>query len=280
MKIYFLLIGLLVCLGWNTNGAALNPPVSGMTQVRTKADFEAPLARYGEWVDAGEYGRGWHPTGLAAKWRPYCNGRWVSTECGWFWASQEPWAWACYHYGTWSFDTTHGWVWVPGLDWAPAWVNWREGGNFIGWAPCLPSGGTLAPAEFVFIDIQHFLEPIQLAGVIVNNTAVVNQTKEIGGLARAKRTLDGSSTAQVVIVNQGPTLEMIQKVTGKDIQVVPIREIATAEQTSSVAPTTIVQPLPTPPPPVQTTVPPAAANQANPTPPPAPPVPTVPPPKP
>jgi len=58
---------------------------------------------------------------------------------------REPWGWATYHYGRWvNLDGT-GWCWVPGYTWAPAWVSWRYGDGYCGWAP-------LPPDSFVGID--------------------------------------------------------------------------------------------------------------------------------
>jgi hypothetical protein len=71
-------------------------------------------------------------------WRPYSDGHWVWTDDGWYWASDEPWAWATYHYGRWYCDDYYGWVWMPGYEWAPAWVEWRYGGDYVGWAPLSP----------------------------------------------------------------------------------------------------------------------------------------------
>ena len=77
-------------------------------------------------------------------WRPYTVGHWVYTdEYGWYWHSYEPFAWAVYHYGRWGYDPSYGWFWVPGDTWAPAWVEWRYGDRYVGWAPAGPtySGG-------------------------------------------------------------------------------------------------------------------------------------------
>lgn len=100
--------------------------------------FYSSLGSYGDWIqcDGGIYA--WHPAGVAAGWRPYFNGEWCWTDDGWYWASGEPWAWATYHYGRWYYDEYNGWVWVPGYDWAPAWVEWRYGGDYVGWAPLSP----------------------------------------------------------------------------------------------------------------------------------------------
>ncbi|HZZ83009.1 MAG TPA: DUF6600 domain-containing protein [Anaeromyxobacteraceae bacterium] len=100
--------------------------------------FHDGLSPYGEWVSVGSYGRAWRPLRVGAGWRPYYYGRWEWTDEGWFWQSEEPWGWAAYHYGRWAYDGYYGWVWVPGYQWAPAWVTWRFGTDAIGWAPLSP----------------------------------------------------------------------------------------------------------------------------------------------
>jgi hypothetical protein len=72
-------------------------------------------------------------------WRPFTVGHWIYTdEYGWYWDLPEPFAWALYHYGRWGFDPAYGWYWVPGDTWAPAWVQWRYGTDYVGWAPLEP----------------------------------------------------------------------------------------------------------------------------------------------
>lgn len=100
--------------------------------------FYSSLSPYGEWISVGADLYGWRPLRVDAGWRPYSYGRWVWTDDGWYWASDEPWGWAAYHYGRWYYDDYYGWVWIPGYDWAPAWVEWRYGGDYIGWAPLSP----------------------------------------------------------------------------------------------------------------------------------------------
>src|SRR5689334_23675614 len=73
--------------------------ISAGIQINATADFNAPLQPYGTWVDFRSYGRCWHPTQIEADWRPYTVGHWEWTDAGWYWVSDEPWAWACYHYG-------------------------------------------------------------------------------------------------------------------------------------------------------------------------------------
>jgi hypothetical protein len=202
--------------------------VSAAVQIHATADFEAPLTTCGTWVTVGSYGRCWHPTGVAVEWRPYCDGEWVWTDCGWYWQSDEPWAWACYHYGRWSFDAGFGWFWIPDVEWAPAWVYWRTGGGYIGWAPCPPSGIVIAPSAFAFVEVGHFQEHHRPRTVIVNNTTIINQTTIINNnIKHDTRTING--TAQKVVVNDGPQVETIQKATGRNVNRVPIR--AAAERT-------------------------------------------------
>jgi hypothetical protein len=100
--------------------------------------FYSSLSPHGDWIamDGGTYA--WHPGGVPAGWRPYTEGEWVWTDDGWYWQTDEPWGWATYHYGRWYYDDFYGWVWIPGYEWAPAWVEWRWGGGFFGWAPLGP----------------------------------------------------------------------------------------------------------------------------------------------
>lgn len=97
--------------------------------------FYDDLRPYGEWVYVSGPGWVWSPYRVPAGWRPYAYGRWVYTDYGLTWASDESFGWAVYHYGRWYADPGYGWVWVPGTQWGPAWVAWHEGGGYVGWAP-------------------------------------------------------------------------------------------------------------------------------------------------
>ncbi len=102
--------------------------------------FYEPLDRYGRWDRHPEYGYVWIPDNVDEDWRPYTRGGWAFTdEHGWYWASEEPWGWATYHYGRWAYDGDRHWFWVPGRVWGPAWVAWRYSDDYIGWA-ALPPG--------------------------------------------------------------------------------------------------------------------------------------------
>lgn len=102
--------------------------------------FYEELRPHGAWFETPHYGFVWRPdvARRSSDWRPYTEGRWADTDMGWTWISDEPFGWATYHYGRWTIVENLGWIWVPGSDWAPAWVSWRENNDYIGWAPLPP----------------------------------------------------------------------------------------------------------------------------------------------
>jgi len=100
--------------------------------------FYVTLSPYGEWIEIDYDVYAWHPYDVPYNWRPYAIGRWAWTEYGWYWESYEPFGWATYHYGRWFYDDYYGWLWIPGYEWAPAWVEWRYNDYYIGWAPLPP----------------------------------------------------------------------------------------------------------------------------------------------
>ena len=104
-------------------------------------DFYGPLAPYGTWISVGGYGYCWRPTvGVQAGWSPYFNGgRWVYTDCGWYWLSDYSWGWAPFHYGRWFRHQHLGWCWVPDRVWGPSWVSFRYTDDHCAWAPLPPA---------------------------------------------------------------------------------------------------------------------------------------------
>lgn len=155
--------------------AMTNPRVNVAPQVSAPRDhslFYEQLAPYGRWMDVSGYGYCWRPTLTTARWRPYVDGCWVWSSMGWTWQSNEPFGWATYHYGRWVNLSRHGWVWVPGSEWAPAWVSWRQSRDHVGWAPLPPDRGSisgvyrdcdtqynLGPSSYTFITTNHFVQP-------------------------------------------------------------------------------------------------------------------------
>jgi len=173
-------------------------------EIRAESDFYEPLTPYGRWEVVGSYGRCWIPGRVEADWRPYCNGSWQRTDAGWYWVSDEPWAWATYHYGRWNLSADFGWYWVPQTQWAPAWVSWHSGGGYIGWAPLYPSDvRVISPRAYVFVEERHFMEPVSRSTVVVNSTTIINKT----------------------VINKGPATAAIEKASGRKVQTVPVQEL-------------------------------------------------------
>jgi hypothetical protein len=143
---------------------AIAPQAAQPQERPTLQRFQEALSPYGRWVDTPEYGRVWVPSNVDARWRPYTNGRWVYTEQGWTFVSFDPWGWAPFHYGRWLYYPLYGWSWLPGYQWAPAWVSWRYGGGYVSWAPLGPVGVAVAyyntPSLWVAVRGPHFHRPL------------------------------------------------------------------------------------------------------------------------
>jgi hypothetical protein len=112
------------------------------------------------------------------------------------WLEEEPWGWAAFHYGRWAFDERLGWVWVPGNTWAPAWVAWRSGQGYIGWAPLAPDvdwkraagekpdalGRGIDPSAWSFVRTREF-PSIEVSSSVLpvgRNATVLSLTKSAG----------------------------------------------------------------------------------------------------
>lgn len=171
-------------------------PAGAYASVDVRPYYDA-LAPYGVWVDVAPYGWAWCPVGISAGWQPYTVGQWVYTDWGWTWVSADPWGTVPYHYGRWAFDASYGWVWVPGDVWAPAWVAWRYGGGYVGWAPLPPEAGwragvgltlsftsidrQISPYEWCFVSSRDFLAPRVDARLVPpsRNVTIVRGTKGV-----------------------------------------------------------------------------------------------------
>jgi hypothetical protein len=132
--------------------------------------FREGLSPYGEWTNIGSYGPVWRPR-VAAGWRPYYYGHWTWTDEGWLWVSDEPWGWGPYHYGRWGWDASYGWFWVPGYQWAPAWVTWRYSADVVGWAPLGPGWSLYATGYPAFYNWWTFVPCGSFAGYPVYGVA-------------------------------------------------------------------------------------------------------------
>lgn len=106
----------------------------GFSDDASFSNFYNELSPYGRWVGLPRYGRVWiyDEPGF----RPYStNGQWENTDLGWSWASGYEWGTIPFHYGRWELDPYYGWFWIPGYDYAPAWVVWSQADDYYGWAP-------------------------------------------------------------------------------------------------------------------------------------------------
>lgn len=100
-------------------------------------NFDNFLTPYGYWMTIQPIGYVWVPR-VHVSWRPYYYGYWVYTAYGPTWVAYEPWGWLTGHYGRWFYYPAHGWCWMPGYEWRPAWVHWVTYADYISWAPISP----------------------------------------------------------------------------------------------------------------------------------------------
>ena len=97
--------------------------------------YSRTFDRYGTWRIDESSGYVWFPT-VSADWRPYSVGYWRQYD-QWdsFWIAGDPWGWPTHHYGRWGFSVRHGWYWIPARSWAPSFVYWALGGDYVSWCP-------------------------------------------------------------------------------------------------------------------------------------------------
>ena len=172
-------IGLFCLLaGWLTSWALPQNAQAQYGGQVSNQTFYDELAPYGQWVRNREYGSVWIPD-VDADFQPYAsNGHWVVTDYGNTWVSDYPWGWAPFHYGRWFFDDRQGWAWVPDNEWGPAWVNWRSGGGYYGWAPLGPGihlniNVNIPARHWVFVPQVYITSP-RLYSYCVPRNRVVN----------------------------------------------------------------------------------------------------------
>jgi hypothetical protein len=167
--------------------------------------FYDRLQSDGQWFNDATYGSVWQPkiASTDQQWRPYTDGRWVYTDRGWTWISNENFGWAAYHYGRWARLSERGWVWVPGSTWAPAWVSWRQSDDYVGWAPLPPETESeqdlkiegwadtyynIGPGSYVFLKTTDLANP-SYHGLIVSSQddlEIISRTKNVTNIYYGK----------------------------------------------------------------------------------------------
>jgi hypothetical protein len=192
---------------------------SGNIATASYSTFYRKLDPYGVWRETSSYGYVWQPREAerSRSWRPYTNGRWIYTDAGWTWISEEPFGWATYHYGRWTRLRNIGWIWVPGDEWAPAWVSWRKSNDYVGWAPLPPEARfdrragihnwadnyyDIGPDQYCFVPTNQFgARRVETALVPPQrNVTIVNETTNVTNITYSSTT----------IINQGPSYDELR----------------------------------------------------------------------
>src|SRR5882724_2223986 len=181
--------------------------------------FYEKLDPYGEWRETKDYGYVFQPREAESSrdWRPYTEGHWVYSDAGWTWITDESFGWATYHYGRWVRLRRVGWVWVPGEEWAPAWVSWRSSKDYVGWAPLPPEARfdrksgiqnwadsyyDIGPDQYSFVPSNEFgAEHVRRAVVPAErNINIVIETTNVTRITFSNTT----------VVNEGPSYDELR----------------------------------------------------------------------
>ncbi len=186
--------------------------------------FYDNLDPYGDWREVGSYGYCWQPRNVEQDWQPYSDGRWVYTDAGWTWDSDEPYGWAVYHYGRWVSIVGVGWLWIPGIEWGPGWVSWRHSTDYVGWAPLPPEARfrrstglsawvddyyDIGPDSYRFIETRDFGAP-RLRFAFLDrsrNTTFIRQTTNITNI----------SWTNEMVHNGGPDYDRISQASSRPV---------------------------------------------------------------
>jgi hypothetical protein len=194
--------------------------------------FYDRLRPHGVWVRSDRHRFVWCPA-VDRDWRPYTRGRWVYlADRGWYFASDEPFAWAAYHYGRWYDDDRLGWCWVPGSVWAPAWVTWRRAPDYIGWAPLPPQGDGFAVSievnvgeppedDWFFVPTRSFLERNLSVSLVYaeRDPEIYRRTELLGPVIVQNNT----------VINTVIDIDIIQQETGQQVEVVQASQVEDPE---------------------------------------------------
>jgi len=210
--------------------------------------FYTELAPYGAWIEMPGYGRCWRPTVAVwnSSWRPYGDGgRWLWTDCGWYWYSDYSWGWAPFHYGRWTCPVGLGWVWVPDTCWGPAWVSWRHSASYCGWAPLPPSARFsaghgfyhhtvsvgvnfdfgLTASDYVFVPTSRFCDrrPYNYYLAPSHATAVFKGSTVVNDYVTVNKT---------TVINQGVGFQRIASATRGNIRQVALKGASQVRNTN------------------------------------------------
>jgi DNA segregation ATPase FtsK/SpoIIIE-like protein len=223
--------------------ATTAPPVGVTPSALTPRDhsvFYEKLAPHGRWMEVSGYGYCWRPRVTTPGWRPYVDGCWVWSSMGWTWQSNEPFGWATYHYGRWMNLSRHGWVWVPGNEWAPAWVSWRQSRDHVGWAPLPPDRGSsravyrdcdtrynLGPSSYTFINTTHFVRPsyTTVFAPVTQNITIFQSSVNVTQIVRC----DDRPHCDLFKHHGGPSLEQMERVCERPVPHIQVQSVSASQ---------------------------------------------------
>ena len=208
------LLGMALALALTSCASAGYVPATSMPAARAALQpeyrlFYDALQDYGDWVLIEPFGFVFRPRVDFATFRPYEDGFWAPSDpWGWVWISAEPFGWATYHYGTWTWDRFQGWVWLPGLDWAPAWVDWQIADAYAGWSPIYPRGGGGGPGgDYLFAPLSR-LGSTDLRGQMATRA-------QLGDAVASARPLREELVENGVRFNPGPPIQSVERARGQ-----------------------------------------------------------------
>lgn len=214
--IVLLFATLVAVSGWAQVSAGTTEPASAGRVTLEMLDAE--VSPHGDWIIVPAIGRAWRPAArvVGRTFVPYAtHGHWTFTQDGWVFDSDLSWGWATFHYGRWVRDVAYGWVWIPGVNWAPAWVRWRSGDGYVGWVAAAPSSFRVVAAHWVFVEERKFLQRDLFKHVVAPRFVA----------ALYQRTLP--STAYVmrsgVRWDTGPAVEVISRAAETEVRPAPRR---------------------------------------------------------
>jgi hypothetical protein len=135
----------------------------------------------------------------------------------------------------------YGWCWVPDTQWGPAWVSWRSGSDYSGWAPLPPgaryvdgqgfyNGSTLAgddyefgltPDDYCFVPNDHFCDSRPTGHLVpqVRTAQVYRSTSVVK---------NSYGVSQGHVLNRGLPTDFVSAATGKKIAVVTVNSATVA----------------------------------------------------
>src|SRR6266536_6366089 len=113
-------------------------------------------------------------------------------------------------------------IWVPGNEWSPAWVSWRQGDEVIGWAP-MPPDEIYAeiqddPDFWVFARASDIVAPAVAVVVLpapqaiafVSRTTIISRTRVVQRNGRA------------IVANPGVSPSVVAAKIGRPIEAASI----------------------------------------------------------